>query len=385
MEVVAVFIILILIILAQVLLFSKNMFKNFLYTCKFSRAEVFEGESIEMVETVLNGKGLPIPSLRAEITASRFLDFYDTDSLVNEEVRFVPSFFMLKGYQKITRRWDVTCTRRGEHGVRSLVLISTDLLGLKTLSKPIPVDQKVLVLPTPIDLDAYFVSPRLLQGDFVVRRSLVDDPFFVSDVREYTPSDSLKQIHWAATAKTGEIMVRNYDYTNRQNLTVILNMQSRDSERGKVGQVDAIETAIKVCAAIFEQAQQLSIAARFATNAGLDNSDSRSNLLTPEYSSEEGTYELLRVLARLTLRSSRDVYDLLREVEEGVLTSDVILVTCYINRYIEEFAKRLYTEHNIRLRVLLLDWDKGNDYYEEMEIYYLNEALKEAAAAHVQS
>ena len=236
-------------------------------------------------------------------------------------------------------------------------------------------------LPLPVDLNHYFVAPRLLQGDFVVRRNLVDDPFFISGVREYTPSDSLNRVHWAATAKTGTIMVRNYDYTNRQNLIVILNMQSKDSERGNVGNTQAIETGIKVCAAVFEQAQQACIGVRFATNANTQGGDDRSNLQTREYSTEEGTYELLRTLALLKTRSTRDIYDLFQEVENGPVSSDIVLVTCYVNRYMEEFAARMHEEHGVRVKVLVLGWDKDESYGEFMDVYYLNEELKEAAAA----
>lgn len=382
MEVVAVVILIVVILAVETLIFAKNMFRNFRYTATFSKNEVFEGESVELVETVLNGKELPIPSLRAEITASRWLEFSNTDSIQNDEIRFVPSFFMLKGYQKITRRWDVTCTRRGVHGVRSIILISNDLLGLKTLSQPVYVNSNVVVLPTSIDLGKYFVNPRLMQGDFVVPRALVEDPFFVSGVRQYAPTDSLKQIHWSATAKTGEIMVRNYDYTNKQNMTVLLNMQSRESERGKVGNTEALEMGIKVCAALFEQAHSICIGVRFASNGSLtENAEDRNMVFTREYSSEEGSYELLRTLAYLKLRSTRDIYDLLHEVESQELTSDICLVTCYINRYIEEFCERMFRLHRTIVRVLVLGFDKGEEYGEYMEVYYLNEELRNAAQA----
>lgn len=138
MEIAAVLLVLVAILLGQMALFSRRLFQNFRYHCSFDRQEVFEGEKIEMVETVLNGKALPIPYLRAEIVTSRFLEFADTESSLTDETRFVPSFFMLKGYQKITRRWYVTCARRGEMGVRNISLISSDLLGLRTLTQPSP-------------------------------------------------------------------------------------------------------------------------------------------------------------------------------------------------------------------------------------------------------
>lgn len=167
MEIAVVLLLLVLVLGGQVLLFSKYLFRNFRYRCSFDRQEVFEGEQIQMVETVLNGKALPIPYLRADIVTSRFLEFADTESSLTDETRFVPSFFMLKGYQKITRRWKVTCARRGELRVRSISLVSSDLLGLRTLSQSFPGSARVLVLPTPAPLEGRFIPLGCCRGNFL--------------------------------------------------------------------------------------------------------------------------------------------------------------------------------------------------------------------------
>ena len=370
MEIAVVLLLLGLVLGGQVLLFSKYLFRNFRYRCSFDRQEVFEGEQIQMVETVMNGKALPIPYLRADIVTSRFLEFADTESSLTDESRFVPSFFMLKGYQKITRRWKVTCARRGELGVRSISLVSSDLLGLRTLSQSFPGSARVLVLPAPAPLEGRFISPRMLQGEFSLRRTLLEDPFTVSGVREYQPSDPLNRVHWAATAKTGDIMVRHYDCTNRQNLTIVLNMQTGPNERGLVNHPEQVEEGIKICAALIQQAVAGSIPLRFATNASTQQEE-RSLLITPEFSSQEGALELLRVLARLQVRSTRHIVDLFQQLDQQAVSSDLVLVTAYMDEDISVFASRLSQQWGARLQVLVLDYDKGRDWGQELELYYL--------------
>ena len=101
MEIAVVLLLLVLVLGGQVLLFSKYLFRNFRYRCSFDRQEVFEGEQIQMVETVLNGKALPIPYLRADIVTSRFLEFADTESSLTDETRFVPvSYTHLDVYKR---------------------------------------------------------------------------------------------------------------------------------------------------------------------------------------------------------------------------------------------------------------------------------------------
>ena len=44
----------------------------------------------------------------------------------------------------------------------------------------------------------------------------------------------MSRIHWPATAQQQRIMVYNNDYTSRQSVTIILNMQSRQFEHQEV-------------------------------------------------------------------------------------------------------------------------------------------------------
>nr|WP_254359745.1 DUF58 domain-containing protein [Microbacterium hominis] len=41
-------------------------------------------------------------------------------------------------------------------------------------------------------------------------------------IREYAPGDSRRQIHWKSTAKTGRLMVRQYEESRRSRMAVIL-------------------------------------------------------------------------------------------------------------------------------------------------------------------
>ena len=91
--------------------------KGLEYRCYLSTDEAFEGDEIELVEELTNAKLLPMPWLKAEITASCFLEFAGTQSVVTDQTRFVSSFFSLRGYQKVVRRWKVKCLKFGVYSV----------------------------------------------------------------------------------------------------------------------------------------------------------------------------------------------------------------------------------------------------------------------------
>lgn len=353
MEIFILFFIMLVIIALQARLFKKNCFKKFDYSCSFSRDEVFEGEQIEMRETIANRKWLPIPWLKSEITASKWLDFAGSKSVVTHNSRFVPSFFMIKSYQKVTRRWIVTCTRRGVFPVESIVLVSTDLLGKSSLSKSIEQRPTVMVLPQPADLSRMFVLPHYLQGDAPVKSQLIPDPFYVSGVREYLPSDPMKNIHWNATAKLGRIMVRNQEYTSRQSMTVVLNMQSRAFERGPAVDPDLLEKGIKVVAALLDETLESGIPVALAANTSLTLENGETIETTLNYGREH-LMGLLRILARLPAEGTLDLQVYLKEQCRRLTSTDLILVTAFLTEEVADLLREMEAEGK-RVTVYLLD------------------------------
>ena len=53
-------------------------------------------------------------------------------------------------------------------------------------------------------------------------RRLVDSDMSFHAIREYTAGDSRRQIHWKSTAKTGRLMVRQYEESRRSRMAVVL-------------------------------------------------------------------------------------------------------------------------------------------------------------------
>ena len=351
MEVMALALICGLAIWLQNYIYRKNAFRGLKYRCYLSQDQVFEGEEIELIEEIENRKWLPLPWFKSEITASRWLEFAGAQSQVTDRQRFVPSFFMLKSYQKVSRRWKVKCLRRGEYAVEQIVLVTTDLLGNLTLSQGAEAGAKVLVLPRPLEEDEIRVTPRSYTGDIIVRRSLIEDPFSIAGVREYSQFEPMNRIHWAATAREQKLMVYNNDSTSRQNVTIILNMQSREFEQFKTIDEEVMENAIRVCAGLFQSTLVSGMPLRFITNAATD--DSRTTIATNEFWGPEHVESLWQLLARLRLKSTEDFPIFLSDNYHSITSTDIVIVTAYLSERILEFVYRKQAE-GVRLRVILL-------------------------------
>ncbi|HAO69918.1 MAG TPA: hypothetical protein DCR31_07600 [Ruminococcaceae bacterium] len=337
MEFVAIIFMVIVLLTAQFLLFAKNSFRHFEYTCFFTKDEVMEGDEVGLVEIVSNRKWLPLPWLKSELSTSRWLEYAGSQSEVVGEIRYVPSFFALKSYQKVSRTWKVKCLKRGVFEIRRVDLVGSDLLGFSSFSYSAQVNARLTVLPRPLENNDLICLPRYLNGDTVVRRQLLDDPFFVAGAREYTGLEPMNRIHWNATAREGKLMVFENQYTSRNNLSVLLNVQQRPGKAGSMDGDDDLENCIRFCAYLFGAAAKEDIPFRFLCNGA--DSGTRQPVCTAESWGTAFALEQSRTLARLMVDNAKKIDLFLQEDAAFLSSAQLVLVSTYLDENLKAFAR----------------------------------------------
>ena len=65
-----------------------------------------------------------------------------------------------------------------------------------------------------------------IMGDILTRRYTYEDPFEFQGIRPYQPYDSMRDVNWKATARTGELRTNLHGYTVRQEVCLLLNLES---------------------------------------------------------------------------------------------------------------------------------------------------------------
>lgn len=350
MELIVLLLLILVLFVAEIQIYKRWWHRNLSYQCKFSTDEAYEGDEIELIETVTNAKFLPLAWAKAEITTSRWLHFADSQSTVAGNSRYVPSFFVLKSHHRVVRRWKVRCIRRGTYTIDKNVLVTTDLFGRCIFSLPVDIHAKLTVLPRPRETDECLISPNGISGEVIVPRRLFPDPFFVNGVREYTPYDAANRIHWAATAKEDRIMVRNNDATSDQTVTVLLNMQTRSDEGMRLKDEEDIERGIVAAATVIAETAGRGMPTRFVANGGGERGLPVS---TASGAGEEYALELLRTLAHLQLTKSENFQTFADRLQERSRTSDIILITAYLDEHILAFA-RTTRDAGIHMKLLLI-------------------------------
>ncbi|WP_104082176.1 DUF58 domain-containing protein [Cryobacterium sp. Y11] len=91
---------------------------------------------------------------------------------------------------------------------------------------------------------------------------LSNDDVSFHALREYVPGDDLRNVHWRSSARTGTIMVRQFDETRRSHLAIALSRNpldyapttmTADAAAVPVG-IDEFELAVSVCGSLGLQA-----------------------------------------------------------------------------------------------------------------------------------
>lgn len=78
---------------------------------------------------------------------------------------------------------------------------------------------------------------------------LTDSDVSFHALREYVPGDDLRHVHWKTTARTGTLMVRQFEETRRSHLAVLLSTRAQD-----YADDEEFELAVSVCGSLGLQA-----------------------------------------------------------------------------------------------------------------------------------
>jgi uncharacterized protein (DUF58 family) len=154
----------------------------------------------------------------------------------------------LKG--AVTLRHEVRCDLRGEHELGPLQVATSYPLGIHRVQRTIPDSAgRILVYPQPFPIHALPLigaSQSPIMGMQAASVSGGNDRFF--GVREYRHGDNPRHIHWAATARRGELIVKEYEFVQNTQVVIVLDLR-RDAQYGE-GKHSTLEYAVKIAASV---------------------------------------------------------------------------------------------------------------------------------------
>jgi uncharacterized protein (DUF58 family) len=133
--------------------------------------------------------------------------------------------------RKQQQSWHVRtpCYQRGRFMLGPAAIFSSDPFGLFLLTRKLPESftSHVVVYPLAVDLPAFQPPIGHLTGGEVTRRRTHYVTTNVSGVRDYAFGDSFNRIHWPSTARTGKMMVKEFELDPMADVWIFLDMEER--------------------------------------------------------------------------------------------------------------------------------------------------------------
>ncbi|WP_051427224.1 DUF58 domain-containing protein [Arthrobacter sp. H20] len=148
------------------------------------------------------------------------------------EFRF-PSRHPTRGASRY--QYHLRSSGRGVFDVGPVTAAFTDPFGLGTSRHSLGDADRLLVTPAPLDLpNSQLTGARGADGFAATRRNAnpSDDDVMT---REYRPGDPMRRVHWAATARHNELMVRQEESVTTPEATLILDQRQARYSSGLLG------------------------------------------------------------------------------------------------------------------------------------------------------
>ncbi len=229
----------------------------------------------------------------------------------------------LRGAERIIElSYVVTGARRGIHSLGPLQVTSTDPFGLARRTTLFGERTKVTVAPAITDLPALSNFAGETGGTLHTTNNQMGQGADNLIARPYVPGDSMRRIHWRATAHRDELMVRQEEQESTPEATVVLDrgvLRFSSEAMQAPGTDPGFEAAVSAC---------VSVVARLVHDGyAVDVIDSDGALLAERIDGGDmmEVEGLVNQFATITARRDDHLAKLLR-VFAGVTTGPVVLI-----------------------------------------------------------
>lgn len=278
-------------------LWGKYCLRAVSYTRRLASSRLGFGEQTDLWIEVVNAKPLPLAWLRAEDELPIELALSGRDLVPGNRAtrQVLDHSFTLRGYERVRRRYRVEARARGAFDVGPVTLFSGDLFGFRSRSIEDQRMQTVLVYPRVVPMREIPLLAARPFGEKRARRWLLEDPLLLAGAREYRPGDSLRHIHWKATARQARLQTRTFDASADPHLVLMVNGQTIDPAYAGTLR-DKFEALLVVAASLARAALEAGSPVGVHTNAVMRDSHAQVRLPSTRHPAQ-----LARILEAMAL------------------------------------------------------------------------------------
>ncbi|MBR5859428.1 MAG: DUF58 domain-containing protein [Clostridia bacterium] len=308
---------------------ARKMKKRAVEALEYGRAlstdGIFVGETLELTETAKNPTWFPLFNIKLEFYLPAGLTVDDVEC---KEYTRLTSVFNIPPYATVTKKHIIRADKRGK-----FVFSNASFKHRKDeYSFDIPLE--FYGYPDLFGTSTDMPADILRSGNTVSSRKYIEDPFFLSSIREYRSGDPMRYINFKASVRsfsngTRKLMCNSYDSSRCYDTMIFLDLNRYHDIPLHSGY--QLETGLKYACYLFCEAVENGGRVGFAVNSAT-NSQSFSFIKCG--SGEAHIKRLLEQFALLDNYSIREysIAALMRScISEFKSGTDVFIITPYVD------------------------------------------------------
>jgi len=192
-----------------------------------SERRVFPGEHVELRLRLVNCKLLPLPWIQIDDEIP--VGFAPDVSLAPSSrtgFGFLSKATALLWYTGVSWKHCLYCHKRGYYTLGPIMVSSGDIFGFYPRSTTEPIIDHVIVYLRIFPVAQLGIPSLHPLGETTAERRIFEDPVRVIGVRDYSPRDSRRRIHWKASARHQNLQVKVFEPTTTLKAALFLAIDS---------------------------------------------------------------------------------------------------------------------------------------------------------------
>ncbi len=161
------------------------------------------------------------------------------------------SFSRVSGWREVEFHWQYTPRQRGVYPRTQMMFETGFPFGVWVSRKPVVVHGELIVLPRPVDLDCLPDLRTNFAFDEILSDHRTGDSGDVTGTRPYRQGDPLRRVHWAMTARVGQMICTERQATIQATRTCFLDISSK--HHAGCGDDSTLECNLRIFAGICQE------------------------------------------------------------------------------------------------------------------------------------
>ncbi len=309
--------------------------EKIIYSRSFSTDGIFVGESLELIESVKNPSWFPLFAVKIVFFMPRGVTI---DGIECKEYTRLTSIFNIPPFSTVTKRHTVKADKRDHYKLHSASI------KYRKLECTFDASVDFYAYPNRYDADTDLSLDIYRSGDEISRRKYIEDPFFVSGIRDYRAGDPVRSINFKASVRSFSGGMRRLmcnEYDSSRNFDSMISLDLSSYPELQMNDVERVELGLRYACYLFcvtlKNGGNVGFCANCATDTG-------SYVYIPCDSSDMHTKRILKQFAEISPYARRDysVTAMLgRAAAELPRSADIYLITPRVDEKTAELLRAL--------------------------------------------